>query len=214
MRLTASLLALCLAVPLAARAENTRLAAAIRLYQRAELDAASAELKAAEEQSKDEGDLVQILIYRGLVAAETGQTASMSESFKRALAMRPWAELPTDVSPRLAKMFQDARREVWGSSGIKAWPKKAPGAPPTKPPANDPAAASTAPAATPSAPPGSHSAHGQPGAPAPAEEPKAQPTPSTAPPAEPAPSAEPKPAPPPPSDPAADAPPDVPPTAK
>ena len=60
MRLTATLLALCLAVPLSARAENSRLSAAIRLYQRAELDAASAELKAAEDQSKDEGDLVQI----------------------------------------------------------------------------------------------------------------------------------------------------------
>ena len=53
MRLSASLLALFLALSSAAQAENPRLAAAIRLYQRAELDAATAELKAAEEQSKD-----------------------------------------------------------------------------------------------------------------------------------------------------------------
>ena len=119
MRLSASLLALFLALSSAAQAENPRLAAAIRLYQRAELDAATAELKAAEEQSKDEGDLVQILIYRGLVFAETGQQQQMAESFKRALAMRPWADVPQETSPRLAKMFQDARREVWGSPGIK-----------------------------------------------------------------------------------------------
>lgn len=159
MRLSASLLALFLALSSAAQAENPRLAAAIRLYQRAELDAATAELKAAEEQSKDEGDLVQILIYRGLVFAETGQQQQMAESFKRALAMRPWADVPQETSPRLAKMFQDARREVWGSPGIKPWPKKAAGhtdaAPKTEPtpapaqPAPHEAAPTEAPAAKP-----------------------------------------------------------------
>jgi tetratricopeptide (TPR) repeat protein len=125
MRLIASLLISAALFSSAAWAENARLQAAIRLYQRAELDAATAELKAAEEQSKDENDLVQILIYRGLVYAETGQPQQMQESFKRALAMRPWAEVPQDTSPRLAKLFSDARREVWGSPGIKPWPKKA-----------------------------------------------------------------------------------------
>jgi hypothetical protein len=110
-----------------ALAENARLEAAKRLYSRAELEAAMAELKAAEDSSKDDADLVTILIYKGLVFAETGQGQAMQDSFKRALAMKPWAEVPQDTSPRLAKMFQEARREVWGSS-IKAWPKKKEGA--------------------------------------------------------------------------------------
>lgn len=168
MRLSASLLALFLALSSAAQAENPRLAAAIRLYQRAELDAATAELKAAEEQSKDEGDLVQILIYRGLVFAETGQQQQMAESFKRALAMRPWADVPQETSPRLAKMFQDARREVWGSPGIKPWPKKAAGhtdaAPKTEP---TPAPAQPAPhEAAPAAPTEAPAAKPAPDAPA------------------------------------------------
>jgi hypothetical protein len=125
-----------------ALAENARLEAAKRLYSRAELEAAMAELKAAEDSSKDDADLVTILIYKGLVFAETGQGQQMQDSFKRALAMKPWAEVPQDTSPRLAKMFQDARREVWGSS-IKPWPKKKEGAatPPaeTKPAETKPA---------------------------------------------------------------------------
>ena len=121
-----------LAASSAALADNARLDAAKRLYSRAELEAAMAELKAAEDSSKDDNDLVSILIYRGLIFAETGQGQQMQESFKRALAMRPWAEVPQEVSPRLAKMFQDARREVWGSS-IKPWPKKKEGAAPSTP---------------------------------------------------------------------------------
>ena len=115
-----------------ALADNARLEAAKRLYSRAELDAAMAELKAAEDSSKDDNDLVTILVYKGLIFAETGQGQQMQESFKRALAMRPWTEVPQDTSPRLAKMFSDIRREVWGSS-IKPWPKKKEGAAPTKP---------------------------------------------------------------------------------
>ncbi len=141
---------LALAAATSALADNARLEAAKRLYQRAELDAAMAELKAAEESSKDDNDLVTILIYKGLVFAETGQGAQMQDSFKRALAMRPWAEVPPDASPRLAKMFQDARREVWGSS-IKAWPKKKDGSASNKPsdkPAEAPAS-SAPPTATP-----------------------------------------------------------------
>ena len=192
---------LALAAATSALADNARLEAAKRLYQRAELDAAMAELKAAEESSKDDNDLVTILIYKGLVFAETGQGAQMQDSFKRALAMRPWAEVPPDASPRLAKMFQDARREVWGSS-IKAWPKKKDGSASNKPsdkPA-EPPASSAPPTVTP--------------APAPAEAPAkppeaAQPdAPAAAPAAEPAEKPADKPA----EKPTEDAPPDVPPS--
>src|SRR5258708_11051024 len=83
-------LVLALLAASAAAADNARLEAAKRLYSRAELDAATAELKAAEESSKDDGDLVSIMIYRGLIYAETGQGQQIQESFQRALAMRPW----------------------------------------------------------------------------------------------------------------------------
>jgi tetratricopeptide (TPR) repeat protein len=210
MRLAASLLLASVALSFSAAAENSRLAAAVRLYQRAELDAAVAELKAAEDQSKDENDLVQILIYRGLISAEMGQAPQMQESFKRALAMRPWADVPQDTSPRLAKLFNDARREVWGSPGIKPWPKRKEGAPSDKPATDKPAEEKPG-AAAPSAPPGMKSPSSAPAHPAsesPSTPPAADPAPekpaeAASPPAE---------APTTPPAPADDAPPDVAPT--
>lgn len=104
--------------PPAAPAPSPHLAAAERLYQKLDLDAALAELKEAELGAKEnEDETVQILIYKGLIFAETGKSAEAQDIFKRALAMRPWAEVPADTSPRLAKTFGDARKSVWGSGG-------------------------------------------------------------------------------------------------
>ncbi|MBS2026254.1 MAG: hypothetical protein JST92_27955 [Deltaproteobacteria bacterium] len=105
---------------------NAHLQAAKRLYQKLDLDAAMAELKEAENDARakdNEDQLVQVLIYKGLIFADLGKANDMSEHFKRALAMRPWAEMPPETSPRIAKQFADSRRELWGSS-LKAPPKK------------------------------------------------------------------------------------------
>ena len=95
--------------------ENAHLGAAQRLYQRLDLDAAIAELQQAET-SANEDDTVQILIYRGLIFADQGKTNEATDQFKRALAIRPWAEVPADTSPRVAKTFSDARKSIWGSN--------------------------------------------------------------------------------------------------
>ena len=132
MRLSTTALLLAL-VPGLARAENAppaapspHLAAAQRLYQKLDLEAALAELKEAEIAAKDnEDETVQILIYKGLIYSETGKADEGQVVFKRALAMRPWAEVPPDTSPRLAKSFGDARKSLWGSGGqMKPPPKK------------------------------------------------------------------------------------------
>lgn len=98
---------------------NTHLAAAVRLYQKLDLDAALAELQIAEGAAKDnQDDMVQVLVYRGLIYSETGKLGEASDQFKRALAIRPWAEVPPETSPRIAKNFSDARRSLWGM-GVK-----------------------------------------------------------------------------------------------
>ena len=131
----ALLAAALLAVP-AARAQGTAPApaapavqpqmsrhfiAAQRLYQKLDLDAALAELKDAEEQAKDnEDEIVQILVYRGLIMADLGKHQEMTALFKRALAIRPWAEVPPESSPRVLKAFADARSSLWGTgSSVK-----------------------------------------------------------------------------------------------
>lgn len=134
---------------------NAHLAAAVRLYQKLDLDAAIAELQLAEDGAKDsEDDRVQVLIYRGLIYSETGKLSAASDQFKRALAIRPWAEVPEGTSPRIAKNFSDARKALWGMASVKP-PQKRMAAPVTAAPKTVPASdvPAPAPAAQPSAVP-------------------------------------------------------------
>ena len=157
-------------------APSSHLAAAQRLYKTLNLDAAMDELKEAEADARarqDEEEIVQILILKGLIFADNGKTAEMDDHFKRALATRPWVEVPPDVSPRLAKKFNDARKELWGSGGqLKPPPKKR---------ASAPRAATPAPAPTPTPAPPVEVAPPAPTAPAPAPEPAPAPAPEPAP---------------------------------
>jgi tetratricopeptide (TPR) repeat protein len=121
---------------------NAHLGAAIRLYQKLDLDAALAELQLAEVDAKDSQDqMVQVLIYRGLIYSETGKLSDASDQFKRALAMQPWAEVPPDTSPRIAKNFSDARRALWGMASVRPPQKRTP------PPADSQALPAAQPAA-------------------------------------------------------------------
>src|SRR5438128_2477293 len=87
-----------------AAAPSAHLAAAQRLYQKLDLDAALAELAQAEAAAKDnEDETVSVLIYRGLIFSDTGKTADANDQFKRALAMRPCAEVPYEPLPRRAE---------------------------------------------------------------------------------------------------------------
>src|SRR5947209_20307400 len=89
----------------AASTPSAHLAAAQRLYQKLDLDAALAELQQAEQAAKDnEDETVAVLIYRGLIYSDTGKTSDANDQFKRALAIRPWAEVPPETSPRVAKL--------------------------------------------------------------------------------------------------------------
>ncbi len=92
--------------------------------------------------AKDSQDqMVQVLIYRGLIYSETGKLSDASDQFKRALAMQPWAEVPSDTSPRIAKNFSDARRALWGMASVRPPQKR------TAPPAPAPTDVQVVPAA-------------------------------------------------------------------
>jgi|SRR5436190_3091393 hypothetical protein len=114
---------------------NAHLAAAVRLYQKLDLDAALAELQLAEVDAKESQDeTVQVLIYRGLIYSETGKLSDASDQFKRALAVRPWAEVPADTSPRIAKNFSEARKSLWGMASVRPPQKRLAGTVVTIPP--------------------------------------------------------------------------------
>ncbi len=96
-------------------APSAHLAAAQRLYQKLDLDAALAELAQAEAGAKENDDET---------VQDTGKTAEAADQFKRALAIRPWAEVPPETSPRIAKIFSDARKSIWGMASVKPPQKK------------------------------------------------------------------------------------------
>ena len=129
--------------PAGPAAPSAHLAAAQRLYQKLDLDAALAELQQAELAAKDnEDETVAVLIYRGLIFSDTGKTSDATDQFKRALAMRPWAEVPPETSPRVAKVFTDARKSIWGMASVKPPVKKvAPAPAPAQPAPPQPAPA-------------------------------------------------------------------------
>jgi len=131
----------------AAAAPSAHLAAAQRLYQKLEFDAALPELQQAEAGAKEnEDEMAQVLIYRGLVYSQTGKGADASEQFKRALAIRPWAELPAETSPRTAKIFSEARKSIWGMASVKPPQKKVTSAAPAASPPTTAAQPAPAPA--------------------------------------------------------------------
>src|SRR5437762_5128829 len=114
---------------------NAHLSAAVRLYQKLDLDAALAELQLAEDAAKgNDEDTVQVLIYRGLIYSETGKLSAASDQFKRALAIRPWAEVPDGTSPRIAKNFSEARKSLWGMASVRPPQKRLAGTVVTIPP--------------------------------------------------------------------------------
>lgn len=148
---------------------NAHLTAAQRLYQKLDLDAALAELQLAETPRTSEDEMVQVLIYRGLIYSETGKAADAADQFKRALAIRPWAEVPPETSPRIAKAFNEARKSVWGMANVKPPRRRSP---PPQTAASPSAAAPAAPAASPAPPAMSATAPAAPApvaAPAPAQ---------------------------------------------
>ena len=128
---------------------NAHLSAAVRLYQKLDLDAALAELSQAEATTKDsEDETVQVLIYRGLVFSDQGKGGEALDQFKRALAIRPWAEVPPETSPRIAKTFSDARKSIWGMASVKPPQRRVrpatnavPASAPQEPPKAEPAVA-------------------------------------------------------------------------
>ena len=99
--------------PAGPAAPSAHLAAAQRLYQKLDLDAALAELQQAELAAKDnEDETVAVLIYRGLIFSDTGKTSDATDQFKRALAMRPWAEVPPDVIEQTLINAPEARFDL------------------------------------------------------------------------------------------------------
>lgn len=114
------LAALLLPALAAAQSQNRYLAAAMKLYGDLEYEAALTNLEKAQKQPGNSmAEDVQISLYKGLIEFELGQSAAAESDFKAALALDETLALPASCSPKVATLFEKARRDI-----LKARPPK------------------------------------------------------------------------------------------
>ncbi|MGC4115714.1 MAG: tetratricopeptide repeat protein [Myxococcales bacterium] len=108
------LASLLLAAESPAQSSNRYLNAAMKLYADLEYESALDNLKKAREKGglTDEED-IQSSLYMGLIQFELGNVADAESAFKAALALKCELSLPKAVSPKVATLFEKARKDIW-----------------------------------------------------------------------------------------------------
>lgn len=89
-----------------------RMAATARAYEDLDYEHALQELDGASLLARDDGERARVAIYRGLVLGDLRRRQASMAAFRAGLMLRPDASLPVKVSPKVARDFEDVRREV------------------------------------------------------------------------------------------------------
>jgi tetratricopeptide (TPR) repeat protein len=113
--LALAVLALSLA-PLAAHAQSADaqryLIAASRLYENLEYERALDQLKKARGVSGGVDDDVNIALYEGIILSDMGKKEEAVAAFKEGLYLRPEANLPVKVAPKIQQVFTATKNDV------------------------------------------------------------------------------------------------------
>ncbi|MFL5322119.1 MAG: hypothetical protein ACJ790_20825 [Myxococcaceae bacterium] len=88
------------------------LTAAARLYENLEYERALDQLKRARGLSRGVDDDVTIALYEGIILADMGKKDDSRAAFKEGLFLKPDAQLPVKVSPKVTADFEAVRTEV------------------------------------------------------------------------------------------------------
>jgi hypothetical protein len=116
---------------------QTYLNAAMRLYESLEYEQALQRLSRARRHAQGVEDDVIISLYEGIIHADMGRKEQARASFRDGLLLRPDANLPVKVSPKVARDFeavrQDVRREL-AALHAKQEAQREQAAPPQPPP--------------------------------------------------------------------------------
>ncbi|MBN8465241.1 hypothetical protein JYJ95_01865 [Corallococcus exiguus] len=125
---------------------KSHLEAIASLYEELEFESALGQLATARRQATGPEDDAELSLWEGLLLAELIRTEEASAAFTTALVLRPDAQLPVKVSPKVSNQFeslrkavkstQQARRGVPNPSPTPRQATDAPreGAPPASPP--------------------------------------------------------------------------------
>ncbi|QAT88067.1 hypothetical protein EJ065_6538 [Corallococcus coralloides] len=82
------------------------------LYEELEFESALGQLATARRQASGPDDEVALSIWEGLLMAELSRTEEASAAFMAALFLRPDAQLPVKVSPKVSGQFESLRKAV------------------------------------------------------------------------------------------------------
>lgn len=136
-----------------AQAKNPYLEPAQRLYLALEFQDALAAIEKGLRWGLNtpEEDVLAGLL-EGVITAQLGKRDRAIRAFTRALAMNPKAELPFKVSPKIQKLFDDARAQVAKTAPVAAAPPPPPAVAAPEPAAAPAPAVAEAPAAVVPAP--------------------------------------------------------------
>ncbi|QRO00823.1 hypothetical protein JRI60_18210 [Archangium violaceum] len=89
-----------------------RMEAAARAYEDLDYERALGVLESASILARDDGERARVAIYRGLVLGDLRRRQESLAAFRAGLTLRPDASLPVKVSPKVARDFENVRREV------------------------------------------------------------------------------------------------------
>jgi hypothetical protein len=86
--------------------------AASMLYQKLENERALEQLKKARTASTGVDDDVAIALYEGIILSDMGKKEEAIAAFREGLSLKPDAQLPMKVAPKIAELFATTRADV------------------------------------------------------------------------------------------------------
>ncbi|MBZ4330224.1 hypothetical protein [Corallococcus sp. AS-1-12] len=91
---------------------KSHLKAIANLYEELEFESALGQVATARQQANGPEDDVELSLWEGLLLAELIRTEEASAAFTSALVLRPDAQLPVKVSPKVSNQFEALRKAV------------------------------------------------------------------------------------------------------
>jgi hypothetical protein len=91
---------------------RTYLNAALRLYESLEYERALDQIRRARSYTRSMDDDVAVSLFEGIILADMGRKEDSIAAFRTGLLLRPEAELPVKVSPKVEQDFETVRQGV------------------------------------------------------------------------------------------------------
>ncbi|MBN1209228.1 MAG: hypothetical protein JXB05_30500 [Myxococcaceae bacterium] len=113
-------------MPVLAQSQSGALRAALtninRLYEELEYERALAQITSARTLARTTDEDVALSLYQGVILADMNRWEESAAALKTALFLRPEAQLPVKVSPKVSQHFEKVRQQVKQELGVGTQP--------------------------------------------------------------------------------------------